>query len=176
MRRNWNFWRYALALAVSLFLHLVLLWLDVGEGTVAPGGKGDFQVRIAAPENVTSNGKHDRRAERTFQGEAADVKQTGVYYYKAHEVDKRAEFIHQSPVAGLEAAEGELLHGRVKVQVLVSEKGEVDGVKVLEISPADRYLRNFLDAIWRSRFTPAERQGQKVKSLKVLEVEFDAKY
>jgi TonB family protein len=94
-------------------------------------------------------------------------------YYTSREVDVRAEPINDVPLVYPQLAYQYRAKGIVLLNILISERGMVDGVSVIEAKPNGIFEEAALNATRPLRFTPAIRGGRPVKSQKMIEVEFD---
>jgi TonB family protein len=65
------------------------------------------------------------------------------------------------------------LHGVVRLRLLISELGAVDGAEVVNAEPPGEFEEAALDAARRMRYDPAVKNGRPVKSQKLIEVTFD---
>lgn len=65
-----------------------------------------------------------------------------------------------------------MTQGIVVLQILVSEKGLVDGVRVLSSRPPGLFERSAVEAFSVARFSPALAHGLPSRSQLTIEVEF----
>jgi protein TonB len=59
------------------------------------------------------------------------------------------------------------------MRIYISHDGRVDKADVLAASPRGHFEEAALDAVQRTRFRPARKDGRPVPSHKLIEVEFD---
>lgn len=97
----------------------------------------------------------------------------GEYYYHYYEVDTKSDFVDSTPLESLEKIISFNFEVKIKARVLINETGRVDSVAVLEAEPTILYNEAAINALLQSRFSPAEINGRKVKSQKILEIIFD---
>lgn len=179
--------RLIAALLISIALHL-LLFLFSGSGR---GTASNSVSRMITVDLVTSTQKTLTAIDSTsLENSARPVVKTstlaepvsdsilplpaGSRYFLFQEVDKKAEFIYSAPIANSGLLLVPVDSIRVKVRVFINESGAVDSVTVLEVEPATLDSKIFQDALMLSKFAPAEKDGKKVKSQKVLEVKMGA--
>lgn len=170
---------FAAPLAVSLAVHAVLL------GAVGPGGgelpspvgaAAAMQVRLAeapmqdvAPPTPPATSLPRRRAEAPlpFRGEAP------VRYLRSSDVHERATPIEMAPLVYPEKAYINRIPGTVRMRVYISDAGGVDAAEIVSASPAGHFETAAIEAVRRTRFKPARKDGRTVPSQKVVEVNFD---
>jgi protein TonB len=94
-------------------------------------------------------------------------------YLSAGEVDERATPIEVPALVYPEKAYLNRLAGTVRMRIYISHDGRVDKADVLAASPRGHFEEAALDAVQRTRFRPARKDGRPVPSHKLIEVEFD---
>jgi len=65
------------------------------------------------------------------------------------------------------------LRGTVRMRIFISSDGRVDRAEVVDATPKGRFEQSALEAVQRTRFRPARKDGRPVPSQKLIEVEFD---
>jgi hypothetical protein len=179
--------RLIAALAVSIALHAGLFMLF---GTVrviqSSGGQDVLRVKLSLPvqasqpaDTVAFNTPHAMSGVKAFPAANSvpgliHVLPLEDRFFQYDEVDKRADFINSEPMFNLEQIFPSDAVFRIKVKVLINELGMVNSVTVLEAVPINIYDEKIVSALLHSRFSPAERDGRKVKSQKILELKFGA--
>lgn len=94
-------------------------------------------------------------------------------YYFSSEVDVRAEPLQMQPLIYPGQAYQMRLYGKVKLRVYINEQGTVDSADVVEATPPGVFEVAALQALLSSNFSPAEKNGRKVKNQKLIEINFD---
>lgn len=94
-------------------------------------------------------------------------------YYTASELDQRAVQANDVQLVYPKDAYQMRIRGSVRLRLLISERGKIDGVSVVASEPAGVFEANALAAAHALEFTPAVKDGRKVKSQKLIEVVFD---
>jgi TonB family protein len=95
-------------------------------------------------------------------------------YYRNSEVDVQAVPISRGPLIFPEHAYVSRLAGVVKARVFISEKGEVESVEIVDVTPRRGIFEEAaLEALRQVRYKPAEIAGQPVKTQKLIEVTFN---
>jgi TonB family protein len=94
-------------------------------------------------------------------------------YYTSREVDVRAEPLNQPALVYPQEAYQARTRGKVTLRILISERGGVDGIAVLEAEPRGVFEAAALAAAQALEFSPASIAGRTVKSQKTVEVAFD---
>lgn len=94
-------------------------------------------------------------------------------YYKASEVDVRAQPINDVQLIYPKAAYEMRLKGRVVLSILINEHGTIDALSVVEADPSGFFEDHALAATRALTFSPAMKNGRAVKSQKRIEVTFD---
>lgn len=91
-------------------------------------------------------------------------------YYKARELDRRAEPLEEIPLNNPMAGPGPGKSVKVILLLLINEDGGVDSVATLEAPPAGGFGDMARAAFITTRFSPALKDGRPVKSQKIVEV------
>jgi TonB family protein len=82
--------------------------------------------------------------------------------------------ISRGPLIVPEHAYLSRLAGTVRARVYISEKGEIDSVEIVEVTPRQGIFEEAaLEALRQVRYQPAQLAGQPVKTQKLIEVKFD---
>jgi TonB family protein len=166
---------FAAPLAISLAVHAALI------GAIGPGGgellspasaAAAMQVRLAeaAPQNVAPPASVPVRrvgAPLPFRGEAP------VRYLRSSELEERATAVEIAALVYPEKAYINRIAGTVRMRVYISDGGRVDRTEVVSAAPAGHFEQAAVDAIRRTTFKPARKDGRSVPSQKVVEVNFD---
>lgn len=95
------------------------------------------------------------------------------HYYNAREVDVRAEPVNEVALVYPQLAYQNRVRGVVLLKILISERGAIDDMSVVESEPKGTFEAAALNAALATRFSPAIRNGRTVKSQKMLEIRFD---
>ena len=88
-------------------------------------------------------------------------------------MDERATPVEVAPLVYPEIAYMNRLRGTVRMRLFISADGRVDRAEVVEAMPKGRFEEAAIDAVQRTRFKPARKDGRPVPSQKLIEVEFD---
>ena len=182
--------RLMLFAGASLAVHAFTLSVHVPDGPGRPGPAAPLAPALSATllsvksestfeDSSSAHAGLDQRAlppdssaEITQQRGTRDASRLpgADKWYPASELDVRAEpitpveFNYPPKVAGL--------IGRVRVALLIDERGFVRKARVLEAQPEKLFEEAALSG-WREvRFSPAMRDGVAVKSEKVVDVDF----
>jgi hypothetical protein len=93
-------------------------------------------------------------------------------YFPAAELDRSA--LERAPVAIPLPRDPAGVHffGKLRLDLYIDEKGDVDRVEVLDGDVPPAYWQPAAEAWRRVKFFPAVRRGREVKSLKRVELEF----
>ena len=94
-------------------------------------------------------------------------------YYGAAEVDERAAPTDMAVLVYPEKAYLNRIRGTVRVRVYINDAGRVDKAEIVAATPGGHFEQAALEAVQRSRFAPARKDGRPVPSQKLIEVEFD---
>ncbi len=105
--------------------------------------------------------------------EGLDVPIAPDRYYSSREVDVRAEPVNDIPLIYPQFAYQQRIKGVVLLRILINERGTVDDVGVIDSAPKGMFEEAALNAAQALKFSPAILRQRPVKSLKVVEVEFD---
>lgn len=95
------------------------------------------------------------------------------HYFLPDEVDVRATPVKLEPLIYPEEAFLRKIGGRVRMRVFINESGEIDSVDVVAADPPNVFEDAALTAILATHFAPAIKEGKRVKSQKLIEVNFD---
>ncbi|MGH8703950.1 MAG: energy transducer TonB, partial [Burkholderiales bacterium] len=94
-------------------------------------------------------------------------------YLRPGELDERATPVEVAPLVYPEKAYLNRIPGTVRMRIYISSDGRVDRTDIVAASPAGHFERAAIDAVQRTRFHPARKDGRPVPSQKLIEVEFD---
>lgn len=190
-------YRLACGLALSLLAHLLLiagvrpmttvyappapLQVDIRQSATAP----DAPLSIPASSDAVTDTGPDapavaaaipepvRSVPGAVPGVRPDPRLPLERYYTSLELDVRAEPLNYPPLIYPQRAYQERTRGRVTLRILINQRGSLDEVTVLASEPRGVFEEAALDAVRSLQFSPAMRFGQRVKSQKTIEVEFD---
>ena len=95
-------------------------------------------------------------------------------YFTASEVDRVAMPLGDVGLAFPRARGGIEYYGTLRLELYIDEDGRVDRVDVLESTVPASFRDEALQRFAATRFEPATREGRAVKSVKKVEVRFDA--
>lgn len=96
----------------------------------------------------------------------------GSYYFQARELDSRLMVLEPSVKLVYPEGVAENLDGRVVLRLLVSERGAIDDVVVMESDPAGMFEQSATAAFRNAQFSPGMKGGKPVKSQMVVEVRY----
>lgn len=94
-------------------------------------------------------------------------------YFKAADLDVRAEALNEARIIYPNEAVRARMTGQMKVEIYINREGRIDAVEIIEANPPGVFDQAVLDAIRQIAFSPAQRGGLAVNSLKVIEVPLD---
>ena len=94
-------------------------------------------------------------------------------YLKSSEVDERATPLEMAALVYPEVAYMNRLRGTVRMRIFISSDGRVERTEVVEATPRGHFEKAAVEAVERTRFRPARKDGRPVPSQKLIEVEFD---
>ena len=187
--------RLACGLALSLLAHLMLVYivrpltaeyaprmpLQVEMQNLAP--EPDAPLSVPAPPDAAADSSpatpavESARPEpvRPAQGAVPDLQPDPRLpldrYYASSDVDVRAEPLNDPDLIYPARAYQMRVGGKVKLRILINERGGVDDVTVLEVEPrGHKFEVAALEATRALKFSPAKRYGIQVKSQKTLEI------
>jgi TonB family protein len=161
-------------LAASVALHAVILAAMApggSAGTLSDGFAAPIEVRLAtaAPAETSSRSAAPQPAAPqagAFSGPAR------IQYFKSSEVDERAVPIELPALIYPEFAYLNRLPGVVRLRVFISGDGQVVHTDVLDAAPAGQFEKAAIEAVEKTRFHPARKDGRSVASQKLLEIDF----
>ena len=160
--------RLGAPLAASLALHaLVLAGIAAGEAGSAAA------ERLAAPLVVRFEAPIQLVPPAAAAEPAKAARPAPKRYFKSSEVDERATPVEMAPLVYPEVAYMNRLRGTVRMRIFISSDGRVDRAEVVDATPKGRFEQAALEAVQRTRFRPARKDGRPVPSQKLIEVEFD---
>lgn len=168
----------ALALLASAGLHAILLLLLDAPGVawrigLQPALHVSFrtmpEVAVTAPGPPARRGTPAPKA-----SDGASIPAPAPRYFTSREVDTPATPVNQVPLVIPEHAYVSKLAGVVRARVFIGVTGDVERVEILEARPhAGIFEEAALEALQAMKYRPAELQGRRVRSQKVVEVEFN---
>jgi protein TonB len=164
---------------VSLALHAVLL-ATLGPGALEPASAVDampvLQVQLHSPAPPAAT-KHraapPSAAKQQAEAPAAFPGIRPARYLRSSELDERAQPIEMAPLMYPKKAYINRIAGSVRVRVFISDQGAVDRAEVEGATPSGHFEEAALDAVRRTRFSAARKNGAPVPSQKLIEVNFD---
>ena len=117
-------------------------------------------------------------ASRADAPPTADQKMVGYsapqdYYFTLAEIEVRPQPINEVDLVYPALAYAMRTRGKVLLTLFISEEGAVDDVKLIGATPPGIFEEAALTATLALKFSPAMRYGQRVKSQKTIEVNFD---
>jgi protein TonB len=161
-------------LAASIALHAALL-ASVGPGGAAPavstGLSLAIEVRLAAAPAQADPPATPKPAAAPAPGAFSGPAR--IRYYSASEVDERATPVELPALIYPEQAYINRLPGVVRMRVFISGDGHVVRTEIVDAVPAGRFEKAASDAVEKTRFHPARKDGRPVPSQKLIEVGFD---
>ena len=158
--------RLGAPLAASMLLHVVVL----GAGT---GGDPDA-VAARLPANLIVQLQTPAPTPQPRESEAAPrAAALPKRYLTSREVDERAVPLEVAPLLYPKSAYMNRIPGTVRVRVYISAAGQVDRAEVVHAVPKGHFEEAAIDAVQRTSFTAARKDGRAVPSQKLIEVEFD---
>jgi TonB family protein len=175
--------RLAAGLIFSAFLHAAFS-LGIGSAPPQGGGPGALTVELlqTAPSSTAAKRGIDTTAGHTPAASAtrshghkvpAEIALAYDRYYTASELDQRAQQVNEVALVYPKAAYEMRIRGRVVVNILISDTGEIDALSVLESEPAGVFDGHALAAAEALEFVPAIKDGQPVRSRKKIEIVYD---
>lgn len=159
--------RLGAPLAASLALHAVLLGAAVGgdSETVAARLPATLVVQLETPAPAPAS---PPRSEPVPAPRILPKR-----YLTSSEVDERAVPLEMAELLYPEKAYLNRLRGTVRMRVYISSAGRVEKAEVVDAAPKGHFEQAAMDAVQRTSFTPARKDGRAVPSQKLIEVEFD---
>lgn len=94
-------------------------------------------------------------------------------YLGAAEVDVRASPIDPPPLTLPEFVLRHHVHGRVELKAFIGATGRVDAIEVISSSHPGKLEEAAIEVVTATRFSPAQKSGVAVRSIKRMEVIFD---
>jgi TonB family protein len=94
-------------------------------------------------------------------------------YFTSRELDVRAEQTNMVDLIYPLQAYQMRIKGKVVLQIFINEHGGIDEIAILEAVPVRIFEEAALTATLALKFKPAVKNGRDVKSLKIIEVNFD---
>ena len=122
---------------------------------------------IAAPEPVETPHPHAETPHLAIPV-AVDLN-----YYTAREVDEHPKSLMQIVPDYPEEADRQRASGIVHLKLKIEESGMVSDIEVMDARPPGMFDQASLAAFRDARFSPAKKAGRPVRSLIVIEVQFD---
>ena len=152
--------------AASLAVHAALL-------AALGGADAGWAVERVPAALVVHLGVEPQPATRTQSAPAPEPSIRPKRYLRSSEVDERAVPVEIAELIYPENAYINRLRGNVRLRAYISADGQVEKVDVLDASPKGHFEQAAVDAVQRTRFSPARKGGRAVPSEKLIEVEFD---
>lgn len=166
--------RLTLALAASVCAHAAVLAnasFTSEAATLSLFAAGaPIQVRIAAQPAAAP------QAPRTEAAPASRAPAAGLpaeIFYRASDLDQRAEPLNEALIEYPEGALVTRLVGKVTLRLRIDRHGELRDASVVEAEPSGVFEAAALKAVRSLKFRPAIRNGAAVGSIKLIEVPFD---
>lgn len=182
VQRDRSVIRITLALACSIFLHIVIVAMYRETGALKKSGHQlTLSVQLRSP-HITSSTQTPAPSlsqnspsikSQDDGGQNAVIPAPLIKYYKSSEVDVRAEPIHLAPLNYPQGASSSRISGVVKLRVYINETGKIDDIQVDESSLGKPFEEAARQTILNSSFAPAMKGGINVKSQKLLEITFE---
>ncbi|HEX6005732.1 MAG TPA: TonB family protein, partial [Burkholderiales bacterium] len=94
-------------------------------------------------------------------------------YFTMRELDVRPRQINDVDLIYPRRAYEMRTRGKVALQIFISDEGKVDEVNIIEATPPGIFEEAALNATLALQFTPGEKNGQRVRSRKTIEIAFD---
>lgn len=173
----------ALALTCSCCLHLILVALPLGTTPLAHSldtaavPRRNLEVRFKElPASIPEASNYRGEAPASIPVPPPPILPAFPLpnrYYRAAEIDEKAEPIDIPPLIYPEEAYLRRIEGTVVLRVFISASGTIDSVDLLSATPPDLFEQSALDAVLATRFRPARLFGRPVNSQKTLEIRFD---
>jgi len=136
-----------------------------GPDASIPGLSAELRVRLAGQPGAAPPAAKPAPAQR--------ARRTPPKYLGSSEVDERAAPLEMPPLVYPETAYINRIPGKVRLRAYISADGRVDKADVVAATPSGHFEQAAIDAVQRSRFRPARKDGRPVASQKLIEVEFD---
>ena len=158
--------RLGAPLAASIAFHALVL--------AAPGGgdEGRGVERLPAALVVHLESQRDATP-RVKSASAVGPRSPSKRYLGSSEVDERAVPLEMAALLYPERAYVNRIRGSVRLRIFISADGRVDKAEVVEAYPKGHFEEAAIDAVQRTSFTAARKNGRAVPSQKLIEVEFD---
>lgn len=136
-----------------------------GPGSAAP----EPQVAKVAPQQHPPSAGAETGSEPLIKAPLPQLDR----YYRSDELDVRAVPINEVMLVYPKRAYEMRISGRVILRALINERGDMDKVDVLDATPRGVFEEAALEAAGAVKYSPALKNGQPVKSQKIIEVAFD---
>jgi protein TonB len=94
-------------------------------------------------------------------------------YYSARDVDVHPRALREVRPDYPAAADRQQLSGKVMLQLKLEADGRVSDVDVVRADPPGVFEESAIKAFRAARFAPAQRNGQPVRALVLIEVVYD---
>lgn len=95
-------------------------------------------------------------------------------YFRSRDLDVPAAPAGKIPLVFPQGAFHQRLHGTVRVRVFIGADGSVESLELVSVTPPGYHFEQAaLEAMRLMRYRPAIKDGQPVRSQKVIEVSFD---
>jgi len=147
---------------------------EIPETSIVAAGQSEFSTEYArAQRPADENSPSAQRNISETPLEGLDVPIAPDRYYNSREVDVRAEPVNDITLVYPQFAYQQRIKGMVLLRILINERGAVDDVSVIDSAPKGMFEEAALKAALALQFSPAILRQRPVKSLKVVEVEFD---
>jgi periplasmic protein TonB len=144
-----------------------------GESVTAIGDVAEFRAPASMKKPVEPVKPQAAANPSTMRTAGPDLGLAPDRYYTSREVDVRAEPINDVSLVYPQLAYQYRIKGMVVLKILISERGAVDDISVVEAEPWGVFEETALSATRALKFSPAIRNGRPVKSQKTVEVSFD---
>lgn len=173
----------ALALTCSCCLHLILVALPLRTKPLAlppdtvAFTHGNLEARFTQlPASIPQASNSSGEAPATIPVPPPPILPAFPlpnHYYRAGEIDEKAEPVDIPPLVYPEEAYLRRIEGTVVLRVFINASGTIDSVDLLSATPPGLFEQSALDAVLATRFRPARLFGRPVNSQKTLEIRFD---
>ncbi len=95
-------------------------------------------------------------------------------YFVSRDLDTPAQALGRAPLIYPQGAYHHRVRGTVRLRVFIGADGSVEQLEVVSVDPPGQHFEAAaLEAMRLMRYSPAIKDGQKVRSRKVIEVSFD---
>lgn len=159
---------------VSMTVEIGYIEPEASVPLVVPGVEPQIEARQSAAEPVQiSTGRSTSGMDAAAREPAAERASHSDGYFRAHELDVRSEPINEVLLQYPQIPYLRRIGGVVQFALYINAEGGLDRIEFIKADPPGMFEEAAWEAVKQLRFSPALKNGQRVKSEKIIDVVFD---